>query len=107
VNLGFEPRNSEFNESYWSFIYLRKGDENKVVKGKPSLPSEWQSFILDTNRHRKIINIKEQEKGKLATIDKGSQDGLKVGMKLATSKEIPEWWSDESEIVSVGDKTLK
>jgi hypothetical protein len=38
INLGFEPRAVDGYRPLYGFIFLREGDENKSVQGRPSLP---------------------------------------------------------------------
>lgn len=107
INLGLEPRAALGTEIYYGSFFLREGDEEKSVSGKPSLPSEWQSFLLSKPVTGNIIAIEEQGEDKIATIDKGSQDGLRVGMKLVVEGQEPTPWSTEGLILSVEEKTAR
>ena len=107
INLGFEPRTGSDIGLYYGPFFLRKGDENKTVHEKPLLPQEWQSFLLDRPVTTNVLSIEEKGKVKIATIDKGSQDGLRVGMKLARKDDMPEIWSEEGVIISVENHTSK
>ena len=109
INLGIEPRSSlisrdDFSPWYGSF-YLRSGDEQKKVSGKPNLPEEWLSFLLGKPLTATVISIQNVEKRQFVTIstvtiNKGSKDGLKVGMRFVTKDEVPSQW-DATEIISV------
>lgn len=81
VNLGVEPRAGIIHRDFLStFFYLRSSDESKIVSGKPILPKEWISYILDSPLTAKITKIEGEKRERKFTINKGSQDGLKVGM---------------------------
>jgi hypothetical protein len=87
VNVGLEPR-------VWHGRYLlRAGDKGKEVKGKPEVPKPWSDFVLArpvVARVRKITHTsrKQPANGKLrgetmtVTVNAGSRQGLKPGMKL-------------------------
>ena len=107
INLGLEPRNELRSEPYYGQFYLRESDLSKSVSGKPSLPTEWQSFILSKPVTAKIVAVEPQGKTKIATINKGSRDGLKVGMKLLVKEQEPSPWGKEGEILSVEERTAK
>jgi len=115
VNLGIEPRASLTSRYYISpwfgSFYLRSGDEQKKATGKPPLPEPWLSFLLSKPISANVLSIDEIVRAKwnmtfTATIDKGSRDGLKVGMKLLTSDEEPSPWGG-TEVISVDEKTAK
>lgn len=114
INLGLEPRSmltSAFSEPYYGAFYLRKGDEQKQVRGNPSLPAKWLSYLLIRPVMATVISIEKVVKERfgtnyMSTIDKGSSDGLKVGMRLLTDGEEPSPWSG-TDIVSVAEKTAK
>jgi hypothetical protein len=115
VNLGIEPRatlvSSDYTSPWYGPFYLRSGDEQKKVAGPPSLPEKWLSFLLSKPVTATVISIEETKKYEFsttftATIDKGSRDGLKVGMRLLTKNEEPSPWSG-TEVISVEEKTAK
>jgi len=107
VNLGLEPRPELRSEPYYGSFFLREGDLQKNVSGKPSLPSEWQTFLLSKPVTAKIVSLEAQDKTQVATINRGSQDGLKVGMRLLVKKQVPFLWSSGGEILSVEKRTAK
>lgn len=115
VNLGIEPRatltSNYYSSPWYGSLYLRSGDEQKNVTGAPSLPEQWRSFFLSKPITATVISIEETKKEQFsttvtATINKGSRDGLKVGMRLLTEDEEPSPW-DGTEVISVGVKTAK
>lgn len=107
VNLGLEPRTDAHSEPYYGLFFLRESDLPKRVSGKPSLPTEWQSFLLNKPVSAKITAVENQDKIKIATINRGSRDGLKVGMILLAKNQKPLPWSKEGEILSVEERTAQ
>jgi hypothetical protein len=107
INLGLEPRPELRSEPYYGSFFLREGDLQKSVTGKPSLPAEWQTFLLGKPVTAKIVAIETQDKTQIATINRGSRDGLKVGMKLLLKDQEPSLWSRGGEILSVETRTAK
>ena len=90
---------------------LRKGDEQKKVKGQPSIPKEWLAFLLPKPVTTTVISIQESKKAafvatSIVTVNKGRRDGLKVGMRLVAKGEEPST-SLGSEVISVEEKTAK
>lgn len=115
VNLGIEPRTTLISNNYsspwYGSFYLRSGDEQKKVTGNPSLPEQWLSFLLSKPVTAKVISIEEIKKDRwnttfTGTINKGSRDGLKVGMRLLTEDEDPSPWGG-TEVISAAEKTAK
>lgn len=107
VNLGVEPRPEMHSEIWFGSFYRREGDEQKSVSGKPSLPAEWQPFLLDKPITAKIISAEKQGEDNLGIIDKGSHNGLRVGMVLTDGDEEPSVFSREGIIISVDEKSAK
>jgi hypothetical protein len=107
INLGLEPRTELLSEPYYGSFFLRESDLQKSVNGKPQLPGEWRTFLLSKPVTAKIVAIDTQVKTQIATINRGSQDGLKVGMKLLVKEQEPRLWSREGEILSVEKSTAK
>jgi hypothetical protein len=107
INLGLEPRKELTSQPYYGQFYLRESDLPKSVSGKPSLPAEWQSFLLSKPVTAKIVAIAAQGKTKIATINRGSRDGLKVGMKLLVKEQEPSPWGKEGEVLAVEERTAK
>jgi hypothetical protein len=115
VNLGIEPRatliSNRYSSPWYGSFYLRDGDEQKKVAGKPPLPEQWLSFLLSKPVTATVISIDEIDEQRFgttftATIDKGSRDGLKAGMSLLTKDEDPSPWGG-TEVISVEEKTAK
>ncbi|MDQ3746938.1 MAG: rod shape-determining protein MreC [Acidobacteriota bacterium] len=115
VNLGIEPRATLISYSYMSpwygSFYLRSGDEQKKVTGNPPLSKQWLSFLLSKSVTATVISIEETKKYEFsttftATINKGTRDGLKVGMRLLTKDEEPSRWGG-TQVISVEEKTAK
>lgn len=115
INLGIEPRSSLISERdaspWYGSFYLRSGDEQKKVIGKPKLPEEWLYFLLGKPLTATVISIQNVEKRQFVTIstvtiNKGSKDGLKVGMRFVTKDEVPSQW-DATEIISVENNRAK
>ncbi len=107
INLGLEPRTDLRSEPYYGSFFLRESDLQKSVTGKPSLPAQWKTFLLSERVTAEIVRIETQAKTQVATINRGSQDGLKVGMKLLVEGQEPSPWSTEGEILSVEKGTAK
>lgn len=81
LNLGIEPRSGIIHTDFLSTnFYLRRGDEGKIVSGKPNLPNEWLSYILDSPVQVTVVKFEGKENDRTYTVNKGSSDGLKVGM---------------------------
>lgn len=107
INLGLEPRTELLSEPYYGSFFLRESDLQKSVSGRPTLPAEWQTFLLGKPVTATIVSIETQDKTQIATINRGSQDGLKVGMKLLVKEQEPSLWSSVGEILSVEKRTAK
>lgn len=106
VNLGLEPRPGLSAEPFYGSFYLRNGDERKGVTGRPALPGEWAAFLLRKPLTATVVRIEGKDKERIATVNRGSGDGLKVGMRLISKDEEPSpWWA--TEVVSVGGKTAR
>jgi hypothetical protein len=101
VNRGDEPRTYS-----GGLYYLREDDWDKKVKGRPKVPTEVKEYlltkpimarVLEVKSFRKDVQIKGQPcpmDGYPAIIDRGSQDGLRVGMELG-------WHGDENWVRAV------
>ena len=63
--------------------YLRQDAANKVMTGKPAVPKEWQAYLLDRPVRGKITQLIGKQE---AWLDKGSDDGLLVGMILMAQR---------------------
>ena len=113
INLGIEPRpwlSSDSVVSPWfGSFYLRSGDQRKKVVGRPDLPKEWIAFELSHPVIAKVVKVisRKQEKyglESIAVINKGTNDGLKIGMLLVAKNEVPSS-GDTTEIISVQKTT--
>jgi len=104
VNFGLEPRSELTSEPYYGSFYLRVGDQQKKVSGEPGVPDSWRSILLRRPVVATIVAVKADAKGTLATLNKGSKSGLRVGMRLLAENEEPSPWSGV-QIVSVSEKT--
>jgi len=105
INLGLEPRTELRSEPYYGSFFLRESDLKKSARGKPSLPAEWQTVLLSKPVVAKIVSIEIQDRIQIATVNRGSEDGLKVGMKLLVKEQEPSPWSSVGEILSVEKRT--
>lgn len=82
INLGFEPRSVDGYRAFYGAIYLREGDENKPAPGPPPLPAEFLRELLPVPVIATIVEIKTEGENQIATIDRGSADGLREKMTL-------------------------
>jgi len=73
VNLGEEPRR------HFGIPYLRRGGESLPAPGLPALPVKWRAYLLQTPVTCRVTSVAETG---TATIDAGSEAGLRVGMRL-------------------------
>ena len=87
INLGFEPRQVDGYRAYYGIFYLREGDENKPIDGRPTLPKELLDNLLSTPVTATIVKFETADKRPVVTIDRGSEDGLREGMYLVTVRE--------------------
>ena len=71
---GIEPRRG-IHGSY----YLRRGDADKPILGKPAVPEQWTKFLLDKPVRGMITELIGKQE---AWLNKGSAEGLLVGMIL-------------------------
>ena len=98
INLGVEPRKTSVSDAYLGSFFLREGDEKKSGAGRPSLPKDLLAFLLDTPVEARIINIEYEGDKQIAVIDRGSDAGLKEGMRFVfvdrqTFWDGPSLWS--------------
>jgi len=106
INLGLEPRQGLITRDYFGDFYLRTGDEAKEVSGKPGLPERPLSLLLSSPVTATIVNIEGTGEDRIATIDKGSKDGLRVGLSMV-SVHVDMFDQRRLIIVSVEEKTAK
>jgi hypothetical protein len=113
INLGIEPRpwlTSDSAVSPWfGSFYLRSGDQRKKVLGRPDLPKEWRAFELSHPVIAKVVKVisRKQEKyglESIVVINKGTNDGLTIGMLMVARKEIPSLGYG-TQVASVGRTT--
>jgi len=90
INLGLEPRNSLGTGWYLGSSYLRNGDEKKPAKGLPSLSNELIDLLLKKPVEAEVISIEREGETEVAIINKGSEAGLKPGMRLVLTR--PRFW---------------
>src|ERR1051325_4399663 len=88
INLGFEPRSVDGYRAHYGEIYLREGDEAKPVNGPPLLPEELLRDLLPAPVIATVLELKTEGAPTLATIDRGSVDGLKQDMWLVPTTPI-------------------
>ena len=93
VNFGREPRSDFSSEPFYGSFYLREGDEKKKVSGAPAMPDMWSSVLLRRPVVATIVVLKGDDKGTLATLNKESKSGLRVGMRMLAKDEEPSPWS--------------
>jgi hypothetical protein len=91
VNSGSEPRD-------WlvGSYFLRRGDEKKMVRGRPDIPQEYRSYVLAKPINATILTVGTSTlqtsradwkfKDTPLTLDAGSKQGLKVGMRLEVTE---------------------
>ncbi len=73
VNTHFEPR-----DTIQGSVYLKVGDENKPVDGKPDIPEYWEKYLIN-DVHGKVIKKVNEKYGMLNI---GESVGLYVGLDL-------------------------
>lgn len=92
VNFGVEPRARIINNNYLTTrFYLRRGDEDKAVSGKPSLPEPFKSYLQDSPLKTTVTKIESLEKANIYTVNRGSADGVKVGMAFIGENVEPDY----------------
>ena len=107
VNLGLEPRRTLIAEPYYGQFFLRKGDETKIVSGNPSLPKQWSSLLLEKPVAATVVHVESQGSEIIVTIDKGSEAGLKAGMRLIEVHAAEPSLSFDPVIISVEKGSAK
>lgn len=107
INLGVEPRPVLTGEPYVGEFHLRQGDEAKAVSTKPVLPVDCQKLLLDKPITAKVISLETQNGIRLAIVDKGSRDGLKIGVSLIRQDQEPVTWSNHGSVVSIDESTAR
>jgi hypothetical protein len=85
INLGFEPRDGNWSQPFLGNFYLREGDEKKPVDGPPPLRRELLDLLLPAPVIATVIKVETINDNQFATIDRGSDDGLRKEMSLVTA----------------------
>jgi hypothetical protein len=107
INLGFEPRYVETYRPFYGAIYLREGDEKKDVVGAPSLPSKFLSMILGAPVTATILQIETSDNKTIATVDRGSKNGLRKDMTLVTESDNGSLFFRGYWVLSVDEQSAK
>ncbi|MBS1795647.1 MAG: hypothetical protein JSS81_17460 [Acidobacteria bacterium] len=99
VNLRTEPR-KDTGIGFANYFFLRREGVETPVVGLPDLPGGWNDLLLKAPVRATVLSIKSADGKRFAVIDKGRDDGLKIGMQMVT------WFFPSgSEIVAVTKKT--
>jgi hypothetical protein len=85
INLGFEPRAGNWSRPYFGYFFLRDGDEKKPVQGPPPIKKELLDLLLPAPVIATVIKVETVSDVTFATIDCGSDDGLRKEMSLVTA----------------------
>ncbi len=97
INLGLEPRNDLRSNGYLGSFYLRNGDQNKSASGHPALTSDLLGLLLTKPVESTIKSILREDDVDIAVIDKGSEVGLKPGMRMIVTEQDswdgPDLWT--------------
>jgi hypothetical protein len=92
VNFGIEPRQGIMNRNYLTtHFFLRFGDMDKAVVGKPELPEPWSSFVNASPIKAAVTKVESQDKQRVYTVNKGTADGVKVGMYFVGENTEPDY----------------
>jgi hypothetical protein len=106
INLGFEPRPVDGYRPLYGFIFLREGDENKLVQGRPPLPNEFLANLLPAPITATVVKLETVDKESIATIDRGNADGLRTEMPMV-QVEPKSFYYDSYRIISVDAHSAK
>ena len=106
INSGMEPRDSSRGS-----VFLRSGDEAKRIKGNPSIPPQYNVYLLKKPIAAEIVSVDGSElcpsrcgwnlKKVLVSLNRGLDDGLLEGMELYTDS------ADPLEVTSAQAKTAQ
>ncbi|MCA9249967.1 MAG: hypothetical protein R3E58_00065 [Phycisphaerae bacterium] len=97
VNAGYEPRSELVGWPY----FLRDGDWQKPANGKPKLPKKYSEYLADGSFEAKVVKQNEY----VLELDKGFEDGVRVGMQMWAEFEDKQKHTTVMEIVTVGPKS--
>lgn len=106
VNIGYEPSFAIGGLS--NHFFLRKGDIEKKVTGKPNLPEQYRNYLLEKPLRGKISAIKDtkieqdgsqRQRKSNVIINVGRSSGVKEGMDFLVYD--PRRISDEIKIIKV------
>ena len=106
INLGFEPRAVDGYRPLYGFIFLREGDENKLVQGRPHLPNEFLANLLPAPITATVVKLETVDKKSIATIDRGNADGLRTEMPMV-QVEPKSFYYDSYWIIEVDAHSAK
>ncbi len=111
INLGLEPRRDLGAEWYLGSFYLREGDEKRSASGPPSLPTDSISQLLKRPVEAHVQAILQDNDTQLAVINKGTEVGLRPGMRFVINDEHgsdpPNLWFKGLIVVSVDSHLAK
>lgn len=93
INFGDEPRT---DRGAYPFL-LRDGDERKPVDGKPSLPEKYAQYLIEVPFTATVVKQDEY----VLKLDKGYDDGLRVGLKMLAELKGEYSYTSVMEVVSV------
>lgn len=113
INLGIEPRNTLTSRLYLGTFYVRASEKSKLppfllepITGIPVLPDVWNSYLLKKPVSAKVLSIEGEKNNQTAIINRGSSDGLKIGMRLIIDSQEPSPWSGV-EVIEVENKSAR
>lgn len=97
INAGDEPRKTR---GVYPFL-LRDGDQDKPANGKPSLPKEYAQYLIEVPFVATVVKQDEH----VLRLDKGFDDGVRVGLKMWVEFEDQYKHTSMMEVVSVESKS--
>jgi len=106
INFGIEPRAGVVCDWPWGGFYLREGDNNKRVSGRPLLPEDVVSLLLDNPVEAEIAGIERDGEARVAILNKGTIAGLRPGMRLILQGGQPKY-SSEMKIIAANENSAR
>ena len=110
INMGYEPRSGERLGNH----LLRRGDSEKEAKGKPEIPEEFMSHLLDEPVDAILVSVTTDPASRwpnngIATVvlNKGKKDGLLPGMMLIAEHCNEIYWYTSVELTEVDETQSK